>query len=343
MPDETLPATGFVRSRRLGDVSLDAVARALARHELGELIEALPAPGGLFGQNLFVHATSGWHVLRGAPHFPWQFAKERHAVDVLHHRVHAPVPWPYRVDPSPDLFGWPFAWMPRLPGAHPFEAASTPSELKEIARAIGANLAALHAPTWPAAGEYVPEEDRVVAFPGGAGAWLARDIERWLAAAAMRPEATPPGDGDWVRRIVDTACPHLDPPGGASFTMNDYNPGNLLVERVDAGWRVSGVFDFMEFHVGDPDLDLVRMAVAMCDRFPDLGPKMVGEFVGAYRAERPAGPALRDRMACHIVRDRLIVWEYGTRPGVGWFDGQGTLRRYAETWLERLMPLLGTS
>jgi hypothetical protein len=27
-----------------------------------------------------------------------------------------PVPWPYLIDPTPDIFGWSFVLMPRMPG-----------------------------------------------------------------------------------------------------------------------------------------------------------------------------------------------------------------------------------
>jgi len=51
-----------------------------------------------------------------APHYPWQFPKERLIARLLHERTRAPVSWPYLLDPSDDIFGWSYALMPRLPG-----------------------------------------------------------------------------------------------------------------------------------------------------------------------------------------------------------------------------------
>jgi hypothetical protein len=35
-----------------------------------------------------------------------------------------------------------------------------------------------------------------------------------------------------------------------------------------------------------------------------------------------------------MVRDRLIAWEYGTRPGQNWFPEVPSFRDYAERYVE---------
>ena len=60
-------------SKDLGLLSPDQFQAALSRFGLGNFLHAEPIPFGLFGQNVFLTSTVGEFVLRGRPHFPWQF------------------------------------------------------------------------------------------------------------------------------------------------------------------------------------------------------------------------------------------------------------------------------
>ena len=62
-------------SARLGRISPAQFQAALDRVGHGAFVRAAPIPLGNFGQNVFVTATSGEYVLRGAPHYAWQFPK----------------------------------------------------------------------------------------------------------------------------------------------------------------------------------------------------------------------------------------------------------------------------
>ena len=63
-------------SRRLGEISPHQFQKALDHFDLGMFVQAEPIPFGLFGQNVFVSSTKGEFVLRGNPHFSWQFPTE---------------------------------------------------------------------------------------------------------------------------------------------------------------------------------------------------------------------------------------------------------------------------
>ncbi len=82
----------------IGDEQFQA---ALERLGLGEFVRAAPVAGGLFGQNVFVTSTTGEYVLRGAPHYDWQFPAERFFARLLHEHTSAPAPWPYLIEPPP--------------------------------------------------------------------------------------------------------------------------------------------------------------------------------------------------------------------------------------------------
>src|SRR5437588_5404134 len=107
--------TARMYSQRLGVIADDQFQAALDHFKLGTFIKAELIPFGNFGQNVFVTSSQGEFVLRGRPHFWWQFPTEEFYVRQLHERKQVPVPWPYRIDPAPDIFGWSYVIMPRLP------------------------------------------------------------------------------------------------------------------------------------------------------------------------------------------------------------------------------------
>src|SRR5690349_1043862 len=103
-------------SRRLGVITPQQLEAACRRLSLGTLRNAEPAPGGLFGQNVFLETSAGDFVFRGYQHGDWQLAKERFFCYLVHEAGTAPVPWPYEIEEDPSIFGWPYAVLPRLPG-----------------------------------------------------------------------------------------------------------------------------------------------------------------------------------------------------------------------------------
>ena len=103
-------------SKRLGNISDEQLQRALSHINLGTFLQAEPIPFGLFGQNLFVTSTAGEFVLRGVPHYDWQFPTEKFFIDELHAKTSISVPYPYLLNPSTEIFGWSFVMMPKMSG-----------------------------------------------------------------------------------------------------------------------------------------------------------------------------------------------------------------------------------
>ena len=100
----------------MGTISPVRFQAALERWGLGDFVCAEAVSSGLFGQNVFVTSTQGEFVLRGVPHYAWQFPTERFFVEQMHEQTQTPVPHPYLLEPSTDIFGWAFAVMPRMVG-----------------------------------------------------------------------------------------------------------------------------------------------------------------------------------------------------------------------------------
>ncbi len=317
-------------TERLGVLSGVELQAALDRFDLGKLVAAEPAPGGLFGQNVFVSSTSGELVLRGCPHYDWQLAHEARFADLLHERTRAPVPWPYRVCESPEIFGWGFALLPRLPGlnvAQPeVRSALSREDLRGIATALGAMLGELQALTWPACAVYDPALRAIRPVDLPFADWVIGTMTAELSRCRAHSAATTDADVAWVEEVVARARPALELPFEPTFVHHDYKEGNAVFEHTAAGWRVSGVFDLMEGFFGDPEQDLVRA----------LAEYRTGErarrFLTAYAARRPLRPGFEERFPFYMLADRIVIWEYGQRNRI-WFPPELSLRPFAEPFL----------
>jgi aminoglycoside phosphotransferase (APT) family kinase protein len=344
-----LSETAVVYSARLGairDAQLDAAAQRLG---IGRFVAAAPVTSGLFGQNLFLTTTEGEFVLRGAPHWvngapndAWQFTKETFFARLLHERTDVPVPWPMLHDTTSDIFGWPYLVMPRMPGIGVDVRTAARTLAAEdrlgIAAALGETLARLQRLRWPVAGEIDPT-CAFAAYPAGHARHLADEILA-MADLAAAHGAFDAGDRDYVAHVVEAGCrPELQG-GEAVYVHADYTLGNLVVDRVQGAWTVTGVFDFHTSCMGVRALDLCRQTAAYLDHDPPCA----DVFVAAWRERSGAVTAERDLVALCAANERLKIWEYFTRPGqrADWIPGR-TFRSYAAPYVARVSALVDGS
>src|SRR5262245_45006754 len=130
-------------SKRLGKISDEQLQRALSHFELGKFLYAEPIPFGLFGQNMFVTSSDGEFVLRGVPHYDWQFPTEKFFTEQLHAKTRVPVAYPYLFNSSTEIFGWPYVIMPRMSGLQLADSQITAGLSMDERRAIAQALAAM--------------------------------------------------------------------------------------------------------------------------------------------------------------------------------------------------------
>jgi aminoglycoside phosphotransferase (APT) family kinase protein len=320
-------------SERLGVLSGEQLQAALERFDLGTLVDAAPLPGGLFGQNVFVTSTRGEWVLRGCPHYDWQLPKECLAARLIAERTSLAAPWPYRVETSPAIFGWSFAWMPRLPGR---VAPSSPGRDagRAVAEALGTGLARLHELRAEAAGDYDLAADAIVPSARPHRERVAARLHQWLGwcrearAGCVREE-----DVLWIEALLAERCAALDEPFEPCWVHHDWKDNNVLCESGDGGWRVTGVVDLMEGYFGDGEEDLVRCIALFSGG--DRG--RIRCFTGAYRAVWPLRPGFEDRYRIYQLVDCLVMWQYGQKNGL-WFPPELSFRAFAEPRVEGLLP-----
>jgi len=159
---------GRMYSQRLGMIYDEQFQEACERFNLGRFIQADAIPFGNFGQNVFVSSTEGDYVLRGQPHFWWQFPTEQFFTRLLHESTDVAVPWPYLINSTTDIFGWSYVIMPRMPGLQLADAQVKDQlgaeDRRGIAQALGENLARLQEVTWPFAGRYNAVSNTVEQF-----------------------------------------------------------------------------------------------------------------------------------------------------------------------------------
>ena len=315
-------------SKRLGTLSAGQLQAALDRFDLGELLAAEPVPAGLFGQNVFLTSTKGEYVLRGCPHHQRQFPQERFFARQIHERTAVPVPWPYQIEGSTEIFGWSYAIMPRLPGVqigHPdVREAFSAEDRPELARAMGESLARLHELTWDHAGEYDFEKDTIKPIEGSFSAWVVSRLRNSLQRSMEASDATTDADIAWAEEQIAQGQDALDAPPEPTLVHRDYKENNVVAERVAGGWQVTGVFDLGEAYFGDGEEDLARCVAAYAAQDPELA----RQFTEAYRAGRPLRPGFAQRFPIYMLADRLLIWEHGQRNGI-WFDPGMTLREWA--------------
>ncbi len=300
-------------SQRLGKIAPEQFQSALKRFGLGLFVRAEPIPFGLFGQNVFVTSTEGEFVLRGVPHYAWQFSTEQFFVEQLHHRTPVPVPYPYQVDLDTDIFGWNYVLMPRLPGislADKSMVTTLPIDDRlAIARALARTLAEAHSLTWECSGKYDPETRRVQLFDKGYGAWVVERIREKLAKAHSYNSHTTASDGDWTETIIKTSLDALSQPDQPCVVLGDYGEHNVLVERSARGWRVSGVFDLMTAHFGDGEADLsLPVTDYLCQNRA-----LADAFIQEYTRHVVVRPGFVERQQVYMLNLKLSFWEYWQR------------------------------
>jgi Ser/Thr protein kinase RdoA (MazF antagonist) len=326
-------------SDRLGVIAEERFQAALDRFGLGRLTGTTPITRGLFGQNIFLHTSEGDFVLRGCPHDERQLQHERFFCRLLHERTTVPVPWPYLIDERDDLFGWTYALMPRMPGIHIDDEARKTLSMDEraaIAAAMGGTLAAF-GDAGGEHGRYDREADGIV--PGGSAVGEARSwMEERIGDAERYCPSTIAADRGWIDGIVARGLEALAASCPATATTTDFGEGNSVVERGDGAWRVSGVFDFYEYGMGDLERSLARPLGAYLGQDPLLA----RAFLAGYTARRPLRAGARERMAFYVLGDRFIIWNYG-HSNAKWFPDDLPFRAVAESDLARIDELLATT
>jgi len=301
-------------SERLGVIEPAQLNAVAEQFDLGVIIDARPAVGGLFGQNVMLETTEGWYVFRGNPHGPGQLTKERRVADLINAQSSLPAPWPYRVCDDPGLFGWTYAVMPMLPGVCGQDLWSTAdaASRQELATSCGRSLAMLHEVTGATCRAYDEQIDDFVPVDGAFTAWWLSRLDetrnrcRQVGALSAQAER-------FIDDLVERNLPALDDSFTPVLVHHDFKAGNLNFLPVGASFEPSGVFDLFEAYFADPEEDLVRMLWTV-----DTDDERRA-FIAGYTDTALLRDGAADRLELYALADWLLAWEYGKRNRI-WFE-----------------------
>lgn len=305
-------------SKRLGQISTEQFQAALSRLNLGNFVEAEAVPFGLFGQNVFLTSTQGKFVLRGKPHYPWQFPTEQFFADQLHARTRAPVPYPYLLDPATDIFGWSFVIMPRMPGLqlhHKLAAARLAyKDRVEIAQALARMLVEVQKLGSETEGKFDPESGAVKPLAKTYLAWVIDNIHEKATESQTFNKNTRPSDLEWIESVLAGCLPIPLPNYVPCAVLGDYGEHNVSVLHSAGEWRISGVYDLMTAHFGDGQADLavqVRNYLKSDERLAHV-------FVDEFLRLKPRPECFVEQQRLHMLDRMLSFWRY-------WQKSQGSL------------------
>jgi aminoglycoside phosphotransferase (APT) family kinase protein len=346
-------------SKRLGALRREQLEAALAHFGLGNFVRAELVSFGLFGQNIFVTSSAGEFVLRGSPHFEWQFPTERFWVELLHEKTAVPVPSPYLVDASPEIFGWSYVLMPRMPGIQvedpKVKRLLSQEDRRQMAHAMAETLASLHEVTAEISGRYDAASGSIKPFDLAhelsypfppRPEELARTrtisncervigvIRRLLAKSRAVNDHTTEGDANWVEEMIASNEYAMRDDFRPGLVIEDFKEGNVVFARQGGRWRVSGLFDLGGAHFGDSEADLSRTSAWYFDENRELA----REFVLTYLSKHPAREEFGARFRIYMMLDRMIIWEFVQRHEGGVPFKGATLRG----WVGRYVDLLKT-
>lgn len=300
-------------TKRLGLIKPAQFQAALDRFDLGTFIAATPIPFGLFGQNVFVTSTCGEWVLRGCPHYDWQFPTEQFFVQLIHERTRVPVPYPYLIDLATDIFGWSYVYMPRMPGIQLADDALlvqlSGDDRLGLARAMARTLAELHTIHADHAGTYDHQTHAIRPFSENYRVMILQNIRDLLAISQSYNANTTDSDVAWVERIIHDNQEAMHQPWSISLVFRDFKEGNMVAQQQQGEWQISGVFDLMESHFGDGECDLARQV----GHYLRTAPMYAGEFVREYLRLRPVAHGFVKRQQLYMLYDSLIIWSYCQR------------------------------
>jgi hygromycin-B 7''-O-kinase len=193
-------------SNKLGVITNDQLQLMLDRFDLGQLISSAKTAQGVMEQTMFVTSSAGEYVFKGNPLYQGQFIEEKLFVENLKKRTKVPVPYPYLVDESEDIFGWSYSLMPRLPGRH-MNSSEIQDKLNmedkiKIVELLAKTLVELHSWNVDEYGEFDPINQTVRPFEGSYKTWLYNRIRFWLEDAKKYSVITSK-DIEWVESLLD--------------------------------------------------------------------------------------------------------------------------------------------
>jgi len=201
---------------------------------------------------------------------------------------------------------------------------------RDIAQAFGENLAEMQKLTWDFSGQYDLQTGLIKAFDKLFDQWVTGRIRELATLCSTYNDKTPKADAEWVNQIIEEGMEAMKVAFTSTFVMHDYQESNMVVDKVNGKWEVTGVFDLMENYFGDGESDLPRMFIAYIEE--DINLAYI--FLNSYLSKHKIRPGFERRFPVYMLMDRLIVWEWAQRNGKCWWDSKFTFRDWCKKYAQ---------
>jgi hypothetical protein len=176
--------------------------------------------------------------------------------------------------------------------------------------------------TWDFSGQYDLQTGSIKTFDKSFDQWVIGRIKELAALCSTYSDKTPKKDIEWIDKIIVEGAEAMEVAFTPTFVMHDYQESNMVVDKINGKWKVTGVFDLMENYFGDGESDLPRMFIAYAEE--DINLAYI--FLNSYLSEHKVRPGFEKRFPIYMLIDRLIVWEWAQRNGECWWDSKFTFR-----------------
>lgn len=240
------------------------------------------------GANLVAAVDDRWVVKIFPPFHHHQWESERRVLAYLRGKE-LPLKVPALIAEGTRDDRWPYLIMEKLPGQvlETCWASFEPRDRARVVEQIGSAMAAVHRlplgelatlePEWRSFLRQQKTRCRTRHSDQGAPSWFEQGVEALVNAHAL--------DQDLEQRVLLTG---------------EYTPFNLLAQRDQAGWQLTGMIDFADAMIGPPDYDLLGPSMFTCSGDPLLVSALFrGYFGQAHLPDRSARMRLMALAALH--------------------------------------------
>jgi len=252
----------------------------------------------------------------------------------LHEKTKVPVPFPYLLETNIEIFGWEFILMPRMKGKNLSDSLSeewlSDVDRIEIAKAQGTTLKEAQKLTFGYCGKFDLPTNSIKAYSPDWFTEFSRQILERLEKSTQYNDKTPQTDIEWVKELIEQARASIED-FTPCFYMQDYKPGNMVVDIIDGKWQVTGLFDLMEASFGHPESDISRMFSVYVEKGRE---DLAYAFISSYLNGEINLEKFVNRFPLFMFHDRSIIWEWVQRTDRAWWDKNWTFKKWMDLFLK---------
>jgi aminoglycoside phosphotransferase (APT) family kinase protein len=186
----------------------------------------------------------------------WKMQKEVNVCALLSGQLSVPVPRVLLADDTKSAIGLNFVLMNKLDGAvlRTLEPALPDTDLISAYAQMGQVLRQIHRISLPSFGYIGP--DGIWTAHASNRAYMSSQFETKLAEFAERGGES--ALGDRLRAVVIARLSLLEACTAPHLCHYDFHSGNVLAERRDGSFQLSGIVDFESAIAGDPLMDIAK-------------------------------------------------------------------------------------